>query len=405
MTARIPDSNGWYEVKDNPISRVGVFDYLGSSCGGPEPGRIYKVLRPAEELADPECAASFRLLPWTDDHAFLGREEDGLTPAEQKGVHGVIGEQVRFDPTSGRLLANIKVWSASLADAIDAGKRELSAGYRCVYDWTPGVWQGQLYDCVQRRIRGNHLALVDEGRMGPEVAVLDHMTFTLDAKDLIPMADTPETPAAEHGGSIDLTAFAAQVKTLTDAMAALQPLLQAQVPAALAAAEPDGDEGAQDFSPETLEDGHPKIRPAGDEEASGMDALDKAIKSGDITAIRKARAALKPQTSGMDAAEIKTLRADMDALKKGGIKALVAEISARDALAGRLSEHIGTFDHADKTLAEVAAYGAQKLGLKVAAGQEVAAIEGYLTGRTAPAPSTATDSAEVTDSLKQYGVK
>lgn len=394
MTARIPDSNGWYEVKDNPISRVGVFDYLGQSCGGPEPGGIYKVLRPAEELADPECAASFRLLPWTDDHAFLGREEDGLTPAEQKGVHGVIGEQVRFEPSSGRLLANIKVWSASLADAIDAGKRELSAGYRCVYDWTPGVWNSQPYDCVQRRIRGNHLALVDEGRMGPEVAVLDHMTFTLDAKDLIPM--DPEENKEGGGGAAEMT-LAQVVETLGKIVPQIAALNEAVAKICTPAApeKPASDEPpAADDAP-----------PAADEEASGMDALDAAIKSGDITAIRKARAALKPQTSGMDSAEIKSMRADMDALKKGGIKALVAEISARDALAGRLSEHIGTFDHADKTLAEVAAYGAQKLGLKVAAGQEVAAIEGYLTGRTAPAPSTATDSAEVTDSLKQYGVK
>lgn len=366
MTARTPDANGWYEVKDNPISRVGVFDYLGSSCGGPEPGRIYKVLRPEEELADPQCAASFRLLPWTDGHAMLGNEAEGLTPPEKKGAHGVIGEQVRFDPATGMLLANIKVWSASLADAIDAGKRELSAGYRCVYDWTPGVWNGQPYDCVQRRIRGNHLALVDEGRMGPEVAVLDQLTFTIDAKDFTPMADTPEN-AAGSGGSIDLTAFAAQVKTLTDAMGALQPLLQALVPAAPGAADTDASTDAEP-------------PPAATDE--------------------------EPAASGMDAAEVKALRAEVDALKKGGIKALVGEIGARDALASRLSEHIGTFDHADKTLAEVADYGVQKLGLKVAAGHEVAALEGYLAGRVPSAPaSTGMDAAEVPDPLKQYGVK
>ncbi|MEY0963507.1 DUF2213 domain-containing protein [Providencia alcalifaciens] len=29
MTKRTYDNNGWLEVKDNPISKVGVFDYLG----------------------------------------------------------------------------------------------------------------------------------------------------------------------------------------------------------------------------------------------------------------------------------------------------------------------------------------------------------------------------------------
>lgn len=366
MTARIPDSNGWYEVKDNPISRVGVFDYLGQSCGGSDPGHIYKVLRPAEELSDPECAASFRLLPWTDDHAFLGREEDGLTPAEQKGVHGVIGEQVRFDPATQMLLANIKVWSKSLADAIEAGKRELSAGYRCVYDWTPGVWNGQPYDSVQRRIRGNHLALVDEGRMGPEVAVLDHFTFTIDAKDMTPMADEPEKKEGEDdagGGAGEMT-----LAQITETLGTILPQI-AKLNEAMGKL------------------GNPAPAPGADDQPEPAAAADE-----------------EKATAGMDAA-IKTLTATVEGMKKDGIKAMLAEVSARDALASRLSEHIGTFDHADKTLAEVATYGTQKLGLKVAAGHEVAALEGYLTARTVPAASsTAMDSAEVPDPLKQYGV-
>lgn len=402
MTSRIPDTNGWYEVQDNPISRVGVFDYLGSSCDAPEPNRIYKVLRPEEELADPECAASFRLLPWTDGHAMLGREEDGLTPAECKGAQGTIGEQVRFDQASGMLLANIKVWSESMAEAIDTGKRELSAGYRCVYDWTPGVWNDQPYDCVQRRIRGNHLALVDEGRMGPEVAVLDHMTFTIDEKDLIPMADEPN-PGDGGGASTDNMTLVQVVETLGKIVPQIAALNEAvaKITTPATPKEPDGDEQTVDAPPPAAQDA--------DSSTAGMDALDKAIQAGDIAAIRKARAAIKPATSGMDAAEVKRLSAEVDALKKGGIKALVGEISARDALAGQLSEHIGTFDHADKTLAEVAAYGATKLGLKVDAGQELPALKGYLAavGKTPTVVVAGMDTktGSLPESLAKYGVK
>ena len=32
MTKRTYDNNGWLEVKDNPISKVGVFDYLGAEA-------------------------------------------------------------------------------------------------------------------------------------------------------------------------------------------------------------------------------------------------------------------------------------------------------------------------------------------------------------------------------------
>lgn len=178
MSARTYDLNGWFEVDRNPISRVGVFPYSGAQIGAPDPDRIYRVYRPAEELSDPEAMASFRLCPIVDDHTMLG---EGATPAETKGVAGVIGEGLTFE--GDVLYSNLKVFSDTLAQKIKNGKTELSCGYRCVYDFTPGVWNGQEYDVVQRRIRGNHLALVDEGRMGPGVAVLDHMVFTVDAKE------------------------------------------------------------------------------------------------------------------------------------------------------------------------------------------------------------------------------
>jgi hypothetical protein len=46
---------------------------------------------------------------------------------------------------------------------------------------------------VQREIRGNHLALVENGRMGPDVAVLDHLTFTIDSKEFQQMQMTKDT--------------------------------------------------------------------------------------------------------------------------------------------------------------------------------------------------------------------
>ena len=175
MTARLYDLNGWFEVPRNPISKVGVFPYLGRSigAGGPkfpegDPDKIYMVYRPAEELSDPEAIASFRLTPFVDEHTMLGSEAEGLTPPEQKGVHGVLGENVVFE--NGVLYSNLKVFSEALAARLNSGKKEVSCGYRCAYDFTPGTFEGQPYDAVQRTIRGNHLALVDEGRMGPDVA-------------------------------------------------------------------------------------------------------------------------------------------------------------------------------------------------------------------------------------------
>jgi hypothetical protein len=127
-SARIKDVNDYIEVKDNPLSKVGVFPYRGSSLpGAPDPNKTYMVYRPADELGDPATIDSFKLLPWIDNHAMLGAEDAGLTPPEKKGVQGVIGENVHFD--NGTLYGNLKVFSQSLADLIEAGKRELSCGY------------------------------------------------------------------------------------------------------------------------------------------------------------------------------------------------------------------------------------------------------------------------------------
>ena len=60
------------------------------------------------------------------------------------------------------------------------------------------------------------------------------------------------------------------------------------------------------------------------------------------------------------------------------MKAVLKEISKRDVLAKRLAPHIGTFDHASKTLSEVARYGVRKLGLPCKRGHEESVLAGFL---------------------------
>ena len=45
------DHNDFWYIKDNPLSKVGVFPYLGKQISSElEPDKIYQVYRPAEEL-------------------------------------------------------------------------------------------------------------------------------------------------------------------------------------------------------------------------------------------------------------------------------------------------------------------------------------------------------------------
>lgn len=59
----------------------------------------------------------------------------------------------------------------------NCGLKELSLGYSLDTDDTPGVYEGEKYDCIQKNIEINHLALVAEARAG-ETARLN-----IDGKD------------------------------------------------------------------------------------------------------------------------------------------------------------------------------------------------------------------------------
>ena len=336
MDERKYDTNGWYEVKANPISKAGIFPYSGRQLGleGPDADRIFNVLRPPEELADPECVESFKLLPWIDDHVMLGPVAQEMTqaamPAEKKGVQGVIGENVFYK--DGTLFANIKVFSSTLAALIEAGKRELSAGYRCIYEITGGVWNGLRYDAVQRKIRGNHLALVREGRMGPDVAVMDHFTFTFDAKDI----EMDENKSDGVGSSMTLEQLVNVVSELAPQVAKLTAAMGTMLGAA---------ESTEKQATGEIE------TPAADKEQA------------------KEEAPVESPAAAMDEA------------------AFIKRIAQRDNLARQISAHVGTFDHAEMTLGEVVRYGCDKLGVKAEAGQEHAALSGYLQAKPANVPA------------------
>ena len=343
MTARRIDQNGWIEIARNPVTRVGVFEYSGAQLGlsGLDAVRIFSVLRPPEELASPEFLASLSLLPIVDDHEMLGA---GETPAEDYGVHGAIGQDAAYDDDAGMVVATIKLFSTALARLIRAGKKQLSLGYRCKYVYAPGTWRGQAYDYIQRELRGNHLALVREGRMGPEVAVLDQFVATVDAME----------------GRLDPEKLKKVLEALQAAVAILGEAVKPEAP--------EGEDGdmpapaAETPAPEGEDGDMPKS------EGGAMDAALRRLTK------RVAELSARPV---LDEREV------------------MRRVAARDALARQLVPHIGVFDHAEMTHADVVAYGVRKLGLTARKGHEVDTLNGFLAARqpAKPAARTASDAA------------
>jgi len=176
--AKIVDGNGYWEIKHNPISKVGVFPYMGRSISDEcEPDKVYYVYRSAETLSQSVPTWDNPPKPFINDHEMLG---EGFSKIDDRPVQGVIHNPVFEDDV---LYADISVYSESLKDKIANGKKELSLGYFCKYRKEKGVYKGQAYDFVQEDMVGNHIALVDNGRCGSDVKVFDSKC-TMDSLDI-----------------------------------------------------------------------------------------------------------------------------------------------------------------------------------------------------------------------------
>ena len=165
---KVVDTNGYWEIKNNPISKVGVFPYMGRSISDEcEPDKVYYVYRSAETLSQSVPTWDNPPKPFINDHEMLG---EGFSKIDDRPVQGVI-HNPHFE--NDVLYADISVYSESLKDKIANGKKELSLGYFCKYRKEKGVYKGQAYDYVQEDMIGNHIALVDNGRCGSDVKVFD----------------------------------------------------------------------------------------------------------------------------------------------------------------------------------------------------------------------------------------
>ena len=164
------DENGFLHVAVSHISKETVNPYYGREIPGWEalgldPERIYHGWRAGAELA--AGAASFNGLPLLLDHYV----DSAAAPQKEHRV-GSLGTDAAF--RAPYLDNSLIVTDAAAIAAIESGAaRELSAAY--MYDpvFAPGVFNGEAYDFVMTNIRGNHVALVQEGRAGPDVVVAD----------------------------------------------------------------------------------------------------------------------------------------------------------------------------------------------------------------------------------------
>jgi len=141
------------------LTRAGIFIYRADN------GTERRELRPASEVFDANSLATLRGAPLVVGHP-------GMVTAENWKEYSVghVGDEVKED--GGFVRARVRVQDSTVKERVKRKDlSELSCGYTCDMDETPGVYQGQKYDAVQKNIRYNHVGLGPPGwgRAGGEV--------------------------------------------------------------------------------------------------------------------------------------------------------------------------------------------------------------------------------------------
>lgn len=152
-----------------PIARTGEYEYFASEGMSPgiQPdadGRIISRREP-EQVFAPAALASFEGKPVTLGHPPV----DEVTPDDwrQYAVGHVTNVRRGQGDDADKVIADLVISDAAAIEAINSGLREVSCGYDVTVEQVePGVER-------QTHIRGNHVALVDAGRAGPECAIKD----------------------------------------------------------------------------------------------------------------------------------------------------------------------------------------------------------------------------------------
>lgn len=174
-SVRSKDENGFLHVALTPISKATVNPYLGreiegSAAHGFKPDAIYYGLRDPKELE--KAADTFNGLPLLLEHHPTDAEN-----LPKEWVVGSMGTDAVYEKPY--LKNSMTVTDAQAIGYIEDGTaKEISCSYRFTPDFTAGTYTEAdgsevHYDFIMRDIRGNHVALVPEGRAGHDVHVAD----------------------------------------------------------------------------------------------------------------------------------------------------------------------------------------------------------------------------------------
>lgn len=166
----VETKEGYLLCLNVPIARVGTLTYSASEVGNKVPTNngVVIITRGADELFSDECIASFNGKPTTLNHPEAnGKRVLVSVDTWSQYAKGVI-QNTRPNVDEGTLVADLLVTHPSAIDAIRSRTmRQISVGYEAeLITDSPGF-------AHQISIRGNHAAIVRNGRCGPQCSITD----------------------------------------------------------------------------------------------------------------------------------------------------------------------------------------------------------------------------------------
>lgn len=164
-------ADGYMAVRAK-AARTGTYQYAGTEVDpenkhGLRDTAVVNVLRDADQVFDAKAVRSFIGKPITDNHPTQPVTSSNWKDVARGTIMGAVrdGEYVAFD---------LLLTDAAAITAVDSGKRELSNGYSSSLEFGDFTApDGTKCSARQTAIVGNHIALVDRGRAGPDCSITD----------------------------------------------------------------------------------------------------------------------------------------------------------------------------------------------------------------------------------------
>jgi hypothetical protein len=222
----IETPEGYVVFKNAVIARTGFQKYKLKEIDEGErqsqkilgdPEEEVELLRTPEEVFNPRTIASFETKSVTDGHPDQLLNVDTVREHEKGQITNVRRGAEALESGDFPLLADLIVKDRFLIEKIKAGLRELSCGYNYHV-----LRQGD--SLLQVDIVGNHVAIVNAGRAGPEASIQDSLEPTSTGNGVFDMSKFIDGLLGRTTRKTQIQSWAATAKpedvaTAMDAMA------------------------------------------------------------------------------------------------------------------------------------------------------------------------------------------